>query len=91
MVNDIMLEAIDKKMITALILALIPFDSVSHEILLHKLRCVGASPEVVQWFKSYLSGRSSMYVLDQQCHQLSRLLMACHNAKYYHHYCSAST
>ena len=34
------------------------FDSVSHPILLHKLYCVGASPDTVKWFSSYLSGRS---------------------------------
>ena len=28
------------------------FDSVSHPILLHKLSCVGASPDTVKWFSS---------------------------------------
>ena len=34
------------------------FDSINHTILLHKLKCVGASPLAIQWFESYLSGRS---------------------------------
>ena len=34
------------------------FDSVHHPTLLNKLRHTGASPEVVKWFESYLTGRS---------------------------------
>ena len=34
------------------------FDSVHHPTLLNKLRHIGASPEVVKWFESYLTGRS---------------------------------
>ena len=34
------------------------FDVIDHLKLLHKLSMVGASPAVVNWFKSYLSGRS---------------------------------
>ena len=54
-----MLEAIDKKNVTAIVLLDMSkaFDSVSHPILLHKLKCVGASSQAVGWFKSYLSGR----------------------------------
>jgi hypothetical protein len=45
LVSDIMLEAIDKKNVTAVALLDMSkaFDSVSHPILLHKLKCVGAS------------------------------------------------
>ena len=59
LVSDIMLEAIDKKNVTAIVLLDMSkaFDSVSHPILLHKLKCVGASSQAVGWFKSYLSGR----------------------------------
>ncbi|CAB4031941.1 Hypothetical predicted protein [Paramuricea clavata] len=55
-----MLEAIDNKNLTALILLDLSkaFDSVSHSILLHKLSCIGASPEAVKWFQDYLTGRS---------------------------------
>ena len=61
LVSDTMLDAIDKKMVTVLILLDLSktFDSVIHSILLKKLLCcVGASPESVKWFKSNLSGRS---------------------------------
>jgi hypothetical protein len=59
LVSDIMLEAIDKKNVTAVVLLDMSkaFDSVSPPILLHKLKCVGASSQAVGWFKSYLSGR----------------------------------
>jgi hypothetical protein len=59
LVSDTMLEAIDKKNVTAVVLLDMSkaFDSVSHPILLHKLKCVGASSQAVGWFKSYLSGR----------------------------------
>jgi hypothetical protein len=56
-----MLEAKDKKHVTALILLDLSkaFHSFNHtNILLHKLKCVGASPLAIQWFESYLSGRS---------------------------------
>ena len=34
------------------------FDSINHDRLLDKLAAVGASPATVQWFRSYLSGRT---------------------------------
>ena len=60
MVTDCILDAMDKKMLTALVLLDLSkaFDSVSHTILLHKLSCIGVSPDAVKWFDSYLSGRS---------------------------------
>ena len=50
----------DNKKITALILLDLSkaFDSINHNRLLHKLSAVGASPATVQWFRSYLSGRT---------------------------------
>ncbi|CAB3989784.1 Hypothetical predicted protein [Paramuricea clavata] len=58
---DKMLEAMDKKHVTAFILLDLSkaFDSINHTILLHNLKCVGASPLAIQWFhhESYLSGR----------------------------------
>ena len=55
-----MLEAMDKKHVAALILLDLSktFDSINRTILLHKLKRVGASPLAIQWFESYLSGRS---------------------------------
>jgi hypothetical protein len=55
-----MLEVMDKKHVTALILLELStaFDSINHTILLHKLKCAGSSPLAIQWFEGYLSGRS---------------------------------
>ena len=49
-----------KKEISALVLLDLSkaFDSICHEKLLQKLSAVGASPAVVQWFRSYLSDRT---------------------------------
>jgi retron-type reverse transcriptase len=60
LVDDIILEAMDQKSVTALILLDLSkaFDSVHHPTLLNKLRHIGVSPEVVKWFESYLTGRS---------------------------------
>ena len=33
------------------------FDSINHDMLLSKLRSLGVSPTVLEWFKSYLKGR----------------------------------
>jgi len=58
--TDIILDAMDKRNFTALILLDLSkaFDSISHTVLLHKLAAIGASPHTVQWFKSYLSNRT---------------------------------
>ncbi|CAB4029412.1 Hypothetical predicted protein, partial [Paramuricea clavata] len=54
-ITDKMLEAMDKKHITALILLDLckAFDRINHTFLLHKLKRVGASPLDIQWFESY--------------------------------------
>jgi hypothetical protein len=36
------------------------FDSIDYKILLHKSANVGASPTIVKWFESYLSGRNQV-------------------------------
>ena len=57
--TDSVLEVMDNKQITALVLLDLAkaFDSIEHARLLHKLSIVGASPSTVNWFKSYLSNR----------------------------------
>ena len=57
---DHLLEATDKKNLTALTLLDLSkaFDSLNHNKLLAKLSSVRASLHVVNWFKSYLMGRS---------------------------------
>ena len=49
----------DEKKISILVLMDMSkaFDSVSHDMLLFKLRSLGVSPSALEWFKSYLKGR----------------------------------
>ena len=57
-----MLESMDRKQITALVLLDLSkaFDSIDHSLLLIKLRSLGFSNRAVDWFKSYLSRRSQI-------------------------------
>ena len=54
------LEAMDKKMISALVLLDLSkaFDSINHQLFLQKLNHVGASHSAVSWFRIYLNGRT---------------------------------
>mgnify|MGYP001799668177 CR=1 FL=1 len=54
------MEAMDGKNLIALVLLDLSeaFDSIQHRKLLLKLSRLGASPSTVNWFRSYLSGRS---------------------------------
>ena len=55
--TDMILSAIDKKQLTAVVLLDMSkaFDSINHNMLLVKLQDVGASPLAIQWFRSYLT------------------------------------
>ena len=57
--TDAPLDAMDNKMVSALLLLDLSkaFDSMSHPLLLQKLDCIGASDKVVDWFKNYLTDR----------------------------------
>ena len=59
LLTDKILEAMDKKKITALVLLDLSkaLDSIDHLRMLRKLYTLGASPSTVKWFKSYLTGR----------------------------------
>ena len=59
LVTDALLDAMDNKMVSALLLLDLSeaFDSISHPTLLQKLDRIGASDTVVDWFKSYLTDR----------------------------------
>jgi len=59
LLTDNILEAMNDKKITALVLLDLSkaFASINHEKLLEKLSTVGASPSTVEWFRSYLSNR----------------------------------
>ena len=58
-VTDDPLKAMDEKKISILVLTDMSkvFDSISHDMLLFKLRSLGVSPSALEWFKSYLKGR----------------------------------
>ena len=64
--TDLILEAMDKKKMSALILLDLSkaFDCVIHQRLLQKLSAVGASPASVSWFQSYLTGRTQSVRID---------------------------
>ncbi|CAB4020527.1 Hypothetical predicted protein [Paramuricea clavata] len=57
--TDTILNAIDKKKVTAVVLLDMSkaFDSLDHKILMLKLHDVGMSPAALSWFSSYLSNR----------------------------------
>ena len=69
LLTDKILEAMDKKQITALALLDLPkaFDSIDHARLLHKLSILGASSSTVKWFKSYLTGRRQYVRIGSAC------------------------
>lgn len=57
--TDVILSAIDKKHLTAVVLLDMSkaFDSIDHNLLLVKFEDVGASPLATQWVCSYLTSR----------------------------------
>ena len=56
-ITDAILESIDNKHLTALLLLDLSkaFDSIEHNILIQKLRLIRVSKTTLEWFKSYLS------------------------------------
>ena len=59
-VTDYIFDAIDEKKVTVLVQLDLSkaFDSIDHGLLLHKLRLCGISSHTLEWFRSYLSGRT---------------------------------
>ena len=89
-VTDTILKTIDKKNVTALILLDMSkaFHSVNHPILLHKLKCVGASlHKPLNGLRATCQEENNMYVLDLLSQQPSLCLMVCHRVPFYHPYC----
>uniref|UniRef100_A0A3B5PWL6 Reverse transcriptase domain-containing protein n=3 Tax=Xiphophorus maculatus TaxID=8083 RepID=A0A3B5PWL6_XIPMA len=67
--NDLLLTVDSGNIAVLLLLDLSSaFDTVDHQILLHRLKhCVGLRGSVFQWFKSYLENRTFSVHLDQSC------------------------
>ena len=67
-ITDAILEIMDNKHLTALLLLDLSkaFDSIEHNILLQKLRSIGVSKTTLEWFKSYLSDRRQFVRLAHQ-------------------------
>ena len=64
--NDILLN-MNRQQVTLLVLLDFSsaFDTVSHEILLHRLHeKLGVKDTALKWFKSYLSGRTQRMIID---------------------------
>ena len=60
LVSDMILDAMDRKELTAVVLLdlLKAFDSIEHSLLFKKLYSMGVSRKAVDWFESYLSDRT---------------------------------
>ena len=58
--SDMIFEPMDRKQVTALVLLDLSkaFDSIEHGILLCKLRKLGVSIQVMEWFRGYLTDRN---------------------------------
>ena len=58
--TNMILTGVEKKKHTGMILIDLQkaFDTLDHEILLQKMKCIGFSDKVTKWFHSYLTGRA---------------------------------
>ena len=92
LVSDIILEAMDHKSATALILLDLSkaFDSIHHPTLLNKLIYIGASPEVVKWLKATWRVGHNLFKLVRLFRHLSTSLAGFHRVLFYLHSCLAS-
>ena len=64
--NDKILKGFDSGLLTGMILIDLQkaFDTIDHKILLDKMPLFGFSPPTIQWFESYLIGRTFRVSLD---------------------------
>ena len=64
--TDSILEGIDKKKLSAIVLLDFSkaFDSINHNVLMAKLQDVGLSAQAIKWFNSYLSPRYQTVRID---------------------------
>ena len=64
--SDFIVNSIDKGLHTGMILIDLQkaFDTLDHDILLGKMECLGFKKPVIKWFKSYLSNRKFLALLE---------------------------
>ena len=90
--TDAILEAIDKKQLTATVFLDMSkaFDSVDHGILLSKLQDTGLSPIAIKWFRSYLQSRYQVVKIHNAISaQLSMTCgVGCHKRTHVWDHCS---
>ena len=73
--DDLFLQSVDSKNLTAVILLDLSkaFDSISHDILLEKLRKFGTSASATAWFRSYLSEHVQSVRVGQHLSDMQRV------------------
>ena len=73
--TDKALEAMDSKKLMLMVLLDLSkaFDSLNHAILLAKLQSLGLSHSALEWFRSYLSGRSQYVRIDSEVSDLKNI------------------
>ena len=87
-INDFLLDALDNKRLSALILLDLSkaFDSISHSILLQKLSLVAAD-KTTKRFESYLTDRTQVVRIGTSTSTPLPTPIAYHRAPYCHHFC----
>ena len=87
MISDFLLDAMDNKRLSALILLHLSkaFDNISHSILLQKLSFVAAD-KTTKWFESYLTDRSQVVHISTST---STPLPITHGVPPYHPWCTS--
>ena len=86
MISDFLLDAMDNKRLSALILLHLSktFDNISHSILLQKLSLVAAD-KTTKWFESYLTDRTQVVHISTS---RSTPLPITHGVPPYHPWCT---
>ena len=66
LIDRLCLAAMDKQMHTAMIFVGLKkaFDTLSHAVLLEKMKCFGFRTSVIKWFESYLSNRKFLVCIN---------------------------
>ena len=87
------LQNMDNKMITGAVFIDLrkAFDTVDHSLLISKLRNLGFSNPVVDWFWSYLSSRSTVTSINNSTSDPKPLLLVCLKVAYWDRYFSCCT